>query len=139
MRAAAALFLTACWTSSPPPPEPIASSAPPPPMSKMSAPKETFDQSTPRAALTSFIRAVELERFDIVLRFVPAVYRDKMTEDKVRAQFDNSATREIVERLREHMDAEPVVSANTATLAYGTHFQVKLVLEEGVWRIQDLD
>ena len=34
-----------------------------------------YDQSTPKAALRSFIRAYRLERWDIMLRFVPSSYR----------------------------------------------------------------
>ena len=30
-----------------------------------------YDQSTPRAALRSFVRAMERERYDVVLRMVP--------------------------------------------------------------------
>ena len=35
-----------------------------------------YDQTTPKAALRSFIRAYRLERWDIMLRFVPTQYRD---------------------------------------------------------------
>src|SRR5215470_9293592 len=46
-----------------------------------------YDQSTPKAALRSFIRAYRLERWDIMLRFVPNTYREKMDAKKMQAQF----------------------------------------------------
>ncbi|HEY4175578.1 MAG TPA: hypothetical protein VGM90_02040, partial [Kofleriaceae bacterium] len=37
-----------------------------------------YDQTSPKAALRSFIRAYRLERWDVMLRFVPDAYREKM-------------------------------------------------------------
>ena len=45
-----------------------------------------YDQSTPKAALRSFIRAYRLERWDVMLRFVPNSYREKMTKEKMQAR-----------------------------------------------------
>src|SRR3954469_21520228 len=46
-----------------------------------------YDQSTPKAALRSFIRAYRLERWEVMLRFVPNSYREKMNAQKMQAQF----------------------------------------------------
>ena len=50
-----------------------------------------YDQSTPKAALRSFIRAYRLERWDIMLRFVPNQYREKMDAAKMKAQFTGAS------------------------------------------------
>src|SRR5688572_7467237 len=42
-----------------------------------SNPLAFYEQSTPQAALRSFIRAFRLERFDVMLRYVPNSYREK--------------------------------------------------------------
>src|SRR5438477_11268049 len=46
-----------------------------------------YDQSTPRNALRSFLRAYQLERWDVMLKFVPNAYREKMDAAKMKAQF----------------------------------------------------
>ncbi|HEY6039192.1 MAG TPA: hypothetical protein VIV58_33145, partial [Kofleriaceae bacterium] len=46
-----------------------------------------YDQSTPKAALRSFLRAYRLERWDVMLRFVPNAYREKMDPAKMKMQF----------------------------------------------------
>lgn len=49
-----------------------------------SNPLAFYDQSSPKAALRSFIRAYRLERWDVMLRFVPNSYREKMNAQKMQ-------------------------------------------------------
>ena len=51
-----------------------------------SNPLEFYSQATPRDALRSFARAYTLKRWDVMLRFVPTKYRERMSTDKMRAQ-----------------------------------------------------
>ena len=101
-----------------------------------------YDQSTPKAALRSFIRAFRLERWDIMLRFVPNQYREKMDGPKMKAQF-TGPSKEQVETLMNTLEAnvdEPITErGNDARMSYGDRFEVKFVKEDGVWKLKDLD
>src|SRR5678809_267119 len=69
-----------------------------------SNPLAFYDQSTPKAALRSFIRAYRLERWDIMLRFVPSQYREKMDAAKMKAQF-TGPSKEQMETLMNTLEA----------------------------------
>ena len=101
-----------------------------------------YDQSTPRSALRSFLRAYRLERWDVMLRFVPNKYRQKMDVGKVKAQFQGT-TREDMEELMNTLEAnvdEPIVERGTeARMAYGERYEVKFTKEDGAWKLKDLD
>lgn len=105
-------------------------------------PMAFYDQSTPKAALRSFIRAYRLERWDIMLRFVPNQYREKMDAAKVKAQFTGTS-KEQMDQLMNTLEAnvdEPIVErGNDARMSYGDRFEVKFVKEDGVWKLKDLD
>jgi hypothetical protein len=101
-----------------------------------------YDQSTPKAALRSFIRAYRLERWDIMLRFVPNQYREKMDALKLKAQF-TGPSKDQMETLMNTLEAnvdEPIIErGNDARMSYGDRFEVKFVKEDGVWKLKDLD
>ncbi|HLU68287.1 MAG TPA: hypothetical protein VKZ63_18515, partial [Kofleriaceae bacterium] len=107
-----------------------------------SNPIDFYSQATPRDALRSFVRAYELERWDVMLRFVPSKYRERMTVDKMREQFKGSQRAEIesmMNMIRANLDEPITDKGNEARMPYGDRFEVKFVLEEGKWKIQDLD
>jgi hypothetical protein len=101
-----------------------------------------YDQTTPKAALRSFLRAFRLERWDIMLRFVPNTYREKMDVAKMKAQF-TGASKEQMETLMNTLEAnvdEPIIErGNDARMSYGDKFEVKFLKEDGVWKLKDLD
>ncbi|MBA3540152.1 MAG: hypothetical protein H0T79_11035 [Deltaproteobacteria bacterium] len=107
-----------------------------------SNPLAFYEQSTPQAALRSFIRAFRLERWDVMLTFVPNSYREKMDAAKMKAQF-TGPSRENMELLMNALEAnvdEPVqIHGNEANMRYGDRFEVKFVKEDGVWKLKDLD
>jgi len=107
-----------------------------------SNPLAFYDQTTPQATLRSFIRAYRLERWDVMLRFVPNAYRDKMDAQKIMAQF-TGPSRENVELLMNNLEAnsdEPVqIHGNEAAMRYGDRYEVKFLKEDAVWKLQDLD
>jgi hypothetical protein len=107
-----------------------------------SNPLAFYDQSTPKSALRSFIRAFRLERWDIMLRFVPNQYREKMDAAKLKAQF-TGPSKEQMETLMNTLEAnvdEPIIErGNDARMSYGDRFEVKFVKEDGVWKLKDLD
>ena len=101
-----------------------------------------YDQTSPRAALRSFIRAYRLERWDVMLRFVPNAYREKMDAAKMKAQF-TGPSREQMETLIVTLEAnvdEPIVErGNDARMSYGDRFTVQFVKEDNAWKLKDLD
>ena len=107
-----------------------------------SNPLSFYDQSTPKAALRSFIRAFRLERWDIMLRFVPNQYREKMDVAKMKAQF-TGASKDKMETLMNTLEAnvdEPIIErGNDARMSYGDRYEVKFVKEDGVWKLKDLE
>lgn len=101
-----------------------------------------YDQSTPRAALRSFLRAYRLERWDVVLRFVPRAYAELMNADKVKEQFTGERQEEmaqLVNQLEANVDEPIEEQGNDARLHYGPGYEVKFVKEDGRWRLKDLD
>jgi hypothetical protein len=101
-----------------------------------------YDQSTPRDALRSFLRAYRLERWSVMLRFVPKAYADLMNPDKMKTQFLGER-KEDMSQLMNMLEAnidEPIDEhGNEARMRYGAGFEVKFVREEGKWRLRDLD
>jgi hypothetical protein len=102
-----------------------------------------YDQSSPRAALRSFLRAYRLGRFDVMLRFVPERYRTRMDANKMKAQFQGPS-KESMETLMDMLEAnveEPILEerAGEARLSYGESLEVKFVREDGLWKLKDLD
>jgi len=101
-----------------------------------------YDQTSPKAALRSFIRAYRLERWDVMLRFVPTAYREKMDAAKMKTQF-TGPSREQMENLINTLEAnvdEPIIErGNDARMSYGDRFTVQFVKEDSAWKFKDFD
>lgn len=101
-----------------------------------------YDQTSPKAALRSFIRAYRLGRWDVMLRFVPNTYREKMDKAKMEQQF-TGPSREQMETLFNTLEAnvdEPIIErGNDARMSYGDRFTVVFVKEDSAWKLKDLD
>jgi hypothetical protein len=99
-----------------------------------------YDQSTPRAALRSFVRAMERKRYDVVMRLIPDADKEGITTDRMEQAWGGQE-REQVERmlssLRESLDAPIEVIGNRATMPYGQHMRVQFVREGADWKIED--
>jgi len=101
-----------------------------------------YDQSTPRAALRSFVRAMERQRYDVVLRMVPEADREGMSEEQMREAWSDEGREEIerlLENLRASLDAPIEQVGDRATMPYGDRFTAQLVREDGVWKVEDPD
>jgi hypothetical protein len=99
-----------------------------------------YDQSTPRAALRSFVRAIERERYDVVLHFVPNADREGVTEDQLREAMEGDgreAIARLLENLRASLDNPITQNGDHATMPYGERFTAELLFEDGVWKIED--
>jgi hypothetical protein len=101
-----------------------------------------YDQSTPQAALRSFIRAYRLERWDVMLRFVPNSYREKMDAKKMQAQFTGPSREQmenLLNMLEANVDEAIIERGNDARMSYGDRYTVQFLKEDGVWKLKDLD
>lgn len=99
-----------------------------------------YDQSTPRAAVRAFVRAMERKRYDVVMRLIPAQDKEGITTERMQQAWSGSE-RESVERmlaaLRENLDAPIEIVGNRATMPYGEHTRVQLVREGDAWKVED--
>ena len=106
-----------------------------------SNPMAFYSQATPREALRSFLRAYSLRRWDVLLRFVPTKYRERMNLKKMREQFEGPQREEIasmMNMIQANLDEPITDKGNEARMPYGERYEVQFVLEEGRWKIQDL-
>jgi hypothetical protein len=105
-------------------------------------PLDFYPQDTPARTLRSFVRAVELKRWDIVLRFVPNKWREAMTVDKIRLQFEGDKREEVdnmIRLLTANLDNPIEQQGDEARMLYGDRFEVKFRKEDGVWKVSDPD
>jgi hypothetical protein len=107
-------------------------------------PFELWSQRTPRAALRSFVRALERKRYDVALRLVPNKYRPGLTIDKLREYWEGEQKVEnaqLLVRLRAAVSANtPIVEVgDEAHMPYGERYEVRFVREDGAWKIEDPD
>jgi hypothetical protein len=99
-----------------------------------------YDQSTPRAALRAFVRAVEHRRYDVVLRLVPNADKEGMTTASLEKAWSGTGRDEIervLGNLRDHLAGPIEVVGNHATLPYGERMRVQFLREDGVWKIEN--
>lgn len=103
---------------------------------------EAWGQATPRAAVRTFIRALDAHRYDIVLRLVPDRYRAGLSSDRLRA-FWEGENREphqaMLARLRAAALAPLTETGDEARLLVAPDRVVRLVREAGLWKIEDPD
>jgi len=101
-----------------------------------------YSQSTPRDALRSFVRAIERNRYDVILQFVPSEYRERMSADGLRTLWEGDKREEIqqlLENLRTSLDEPIEETGDRATMQYMDRFTCRFVREDGLWRIEDPD
>jgi hypothetical protein len=103
---------------------------------------EPWSQRTPRAALRSFVRALEERRYDIVLRLCPMRRRASLSVEALRTFWEGEHKTEnaaLLARLRDALGAPIVEVGDEARLPYGPGHEARLVREDGVWKIEDPD
>ncbi|HET6335294.1 MAG TPA: hypothetical protein VFG30_18845 [Polyangiales bacterium] len=99
-----------------------------------------YDQSTPRAALHAFVRAIEHKRYDVVLRLVPNADKEGMTTASLEKAWSGAGRDEIsrvVGNLKDHLSGPIEIVGNHATLPYGERMRVQFLREDGVWKIEN--
>lgn len=100
-----------------------------------------YDQSSPRAALRSLVRASGLQRWDVLLALAPERYRLGLSEDDLRRAWTEgeyaAALQSARERLVQHL-AEPIVhDAHEAVLDLGDGEAAHLEREGSRWVVVD--
>jgi hypothetical protein len=103
---------------------------------------EPWGQGTPRAAILTFVRALDARRYDVVLRLVPDRYRGGLSVDRLRTFWEGEHKdehRALLERVRAAASAPIVEAGDEARLELAPDRQVRLVREGGQWKIEDPD
>ena len=100
-----------------------------------------YARGTPREAVRSFVRAIEHQRYDVVLALLPRAERERLSEEGLRAQWDGPGREEVervVAALRGALETSPIEeTGERAVMPYGDRFRVVLVREDGAWCIED--
>ena len=99
-----------------------------------------YDQSTPRAALRAFVRALERRRYDVIMRLIPNADKEGITSDRLEQAWSGDGRKELerlVHNLTEHLDDPIEVVGDRATMPYGDQMRAQLVRENGVWKVED--
>lgn len=107
-----------------------------------SNPAQFYSQASPREALRSFVRAYQARRWDVMLRYVPKRYRERMTAETIEQQFDGDKRDEMADmmkRIAAHLDEPVTVNGAEARMPYDERFEVVFRREEDGWKIADLD
>ena len=103
---------------------------------------EPWGQATPRAAVRTFIRALDARRYDIVLRLVPDRYRAGLSVDRLRAFWEGDHREEhqaLLGRVRAAAGGPLTETGDEARLSVAPDRVVRLVREAGQWKIEDPD
>jgi hypothetical protein len=103
---------------------------------------EAWGQATPRAAIRTFIRALDAHRYDVVLRLVPDRYRAGLSADRLRAFWEGEHREEhraLLARVRAAAQGPITETGDEARLSVAPDRVVRLVREAGQWRIEDPD
>lgn len=104
-------------------------------------PLDFYPQSTPEEALRSFVRALGAGRYQALLRFVPKAVAEQLTVEQLRARFEGPARAGLQAQLaavQRHWSEPFQVDGTTARLPLGEGQEVRLVLEQGRWRVAQL-
>ncbi len=103
-------------------------------------PLDFYPQDTPARTVRSFVRAIELQRWDVVMRFVPNKYREHMSVEDIKAQFEGAEHEDVgtmVRVLTANLDNNISQQGDEARMQYGDRYEIKLIREDGMWKVED--
>ncbi len=103
---------------------------------------EAWGQATPRAALRTFVRALDERRYDVILRLAPNRYRAGLTAEKLRAYWEGDRRKEngaLLAELRGMLAAPIVEAGDEARLPVPSGGEMRLIREGGQWKVEDPD
>ena len=99
-----------------------------------------YAQKTAREALTSFVRAMDHRRYDILMRFIPSDYAQHMTTEDLKKDFERRSAEidELVAALKTAL-ANPIRERGPrAWMKYGQR-ELVMVREGDAWKVEDPD
>jgi hypothetical protein len=100
---------------------------------------EFYSQATPRAALHSFVAAIEASRWDVLLSLMPTADRtglDAAALERSLAPRMEELTR-LAALLASALEAPIEIVGERATLPYGESFSMRFVRESDGWKVED--
>jgi hypothetical protein len=104
-------------------------------------PTLAYDQSSPRAALRSLVRASRLQRWDVLLGLAPERYRLGLGEEDLRRAWTDgeyaAALQTSRDRLAQHLGDPIVADAHEAVLELGDGDAAHLEREGSRWVVVD--
>jgi hypothetical protein len=100
---------------------------------------EFYGQDSPRAALDSFIRAVERSRWDILYALMPEADREGLDVATLGKNLEGQLEEltRIVALLKASRDLPIEIVGERATMPYGESFTARFVQENGLWKVED--
>lgn len=103
---------------------------------------DLYSQETPRKTVAGFLRALEHKRYDILLRYVPDAHRADLSADVLKRSWEGDEKAAMAQVLTSLKQALPVATieeaGERASLLYGAG-TMRLVREQGLWKIEDFD
>jgi hypothetical protein len=104
---------------------------------------DLYAQTTPRQAVTAFVRAFERHRFDILTRFVPDTKKAGLDAARIKEAWEGYQRQELERIVQAVKSALPTATfeevGDRATMPFGAVGTIQLVREHGVWKIEDFD
>ncbi len=104
---------------------------------------DLYAQNTPRQAVSSFVRAFERRRYDIVLRFVPDTKRVGLTPKKLQEAWEGPQKHAMQKLVQAVKSALPSANfeevGDRATMPFGAMDTVQLIREHGLWKVVDFN
>lgn len=100
---------------------------------------EFYSQASPRAALRSFVAAIEASRWDVLLSLMPEADReglDAAALERGLAPRLEELTR-LAALLTTALDAPIEIVGERATLSYGESYTMRFVRESDGWKVED--
>jgi hypothetical protein len=102
---------------------------------------DLYPQETPTKALSSFVSAYDKKRYDVLLRFVPESHLEGMDAEVLQNAWEGEQKAEmdaVVSGVRTALSDPSIEIVGTrATMAMEDGSTVEMVLERGVWKIED--
>ena len=100
-----------------------------------------YSQLSPELALSAFVRAVRNRRLDVLMRLAPESKRRQLSEESLAKMLDGETLDSMLRLVRGIELALPSnrlkIDIHSASLDLGAGAQVTLVLENGVWKVED--
>jgi hypothetical protein len=101
-----------------------------------------YDQSTPRAALQAFVRALERRRYDVIMRLLPSRDKDGVTPEEISKHWSGEerlAIDRLLRSLQDNLNSPIEEAGDRATMAYGERLSVEFARENGLWKIDAVE